>query len=132
MTHEEKLEHALYIRENIPQEALLEMLAEEATELAKAALKLARILRAENPTPVSSEQATSDLLEEFTDVLLVSDILRLQNYPAMSEMKIDRWKRRIKTCKDDPAVALKYHYRKKSPVSVMVGPPEESQKLHGV
>lgn len=121
MTHEKKMEIASYIRANISQEALLEMLAEEATELAKAALKLARIHRCENPTPVSSDQATSELLEEWSDVLLCGDILQLMNYPAMSEMKLERWKRRIDMCKADPATALKYHF-KKPPKTVMTPP----------
>lgn len=121
MTHEEKMELQRYIRANISQEALLEMLAEEATELAKAALKLARIHRCENPTPVSSDQATSELLEEWSDVLLCGDILQLLNYPAMTEMKLERWKRRIDMCKDDPATALKFHFRR--PPKTVMAPP---------
>lgn len=121
MTHEEKMETASYIRANISKEALLEMLAEEASELAKAALKLARITRCENPTPISSDQATSELLEEWSDVLLCGDILQLLNYPAMTEMKLERWKRRINMCKADPATALKYHF-KKPPKTVMAPP----------
>lgn len=39
--------------EAIGSPAMLEQLAEEATELAQAALKAARILRKENPTPVT-------------------------------------------------------------------------------
>lgn len=121
MTHEEKTQIQLYIRENISQEALLELLAEEATELAKAALKLSRIHRCENPTPVSSDQATSELLEEWSDVLLCGGILQLMNYPAMTEMKLERWKRRIDMCKADPATALKYHFRR-LPKTVMTPP----------
>ncbi len=37
--------------------AMLEQLAEECTELGKAALKMARIIRKDNPTPVTIEQA---------------------------------------------------------------------------
>ena len=40
------------IIEEIGEAAMLEQLAEECTELAKAALKMARIIRKENPTPV--------------------------------------------------------------------------------
>ena len=39
------------IIEEIGEAAMLEQLAEECTELAKAALKMARIIRKENPTP---------------------------------------------------------------------------------
>ena len=48
--------------------AALEQLAEESTELAKASLKLARIVRAENPTPVDYDTAFRSLLEELGDV----------------------------------------------------------------
>lgn len=49
--------------------AMYEMLAEEATELAHAAQKMARIQRGENPTPVTEEEARENLTEEFTDVI---------------------------------------------------------------
>ena len=45
------------IMEEIGEAAVLEQLAEECTELAKASLKLARILREENPTPVTRDEA---------------------------------------------------------------------------
>ena len=48
--------------------AALEQLAEEAAELSKAALKVARIIRKENPTPVTYEQAIANLEEEAADV----------------------------------------------------------------
>ena len=41
------------IIEEIGEAAMLEQLAEECTELAKAALKMARIIRKENPSPIS-------------------------------------------------------------------------------
>ena len=37
--------------------AALEQLAEEASELTKASLKMARIIRGDNPTPVAYEEA---------------------------------------------------------------------------
>lgn len=49
--------------------ALVEQLAEEASELAQAALKVARIARRENPTPVSIEEGARQLEEEYTDVI---------------------------------------------------------------
>ena len=54
--------------EAIGKAAMLEQLAEEAAKLAQAALKLARIERGENPTPVSKEEAEENLREEYTDV----------------------------------------------------------------
>lgn len=49
--------------------ALVEQMAEEASELAQAALKVARIARKENPTPVSIEEGARHLEEEYTDVI---------------------------------------------------------------
>lgn len=54
--------------EKIGEPAMLEQLAEEAAELSQAALKLARVLRGENPTPVTSEEAWDHMAEEYTDV----------------------------------------------------------------
>ena len=49
--------------------AALELLAEECAELGHAALKRARILRGENPTPESAEEAEEKLREELADVI---------------------------------------------------------------
>lgn len=57
------------ILECIGPAAMLEQLAEEAAELSKACLKLARIIRAENPTPVTKDQAVDNVIEEYTDVI---------------------------------------------------------------
>lgn len=48
--------------------ALLEQLAEECAELGQAALKMARILRGENPTPMDATKAISNIAEESADV----------------------------------------------------------------
>lgn len=54
--------------EQIGEPAALELLAEECTELAQAALKLARIERGENPSPKPKEFAMADMVEEMADV----------------------------------------------------------------
>lgn len=56
--------------EKIGRAAMLELLAEESAELSQAALKMARIMRGENPTPVTRMQAEKNLIEEYTDVRL--------------------------------------------------------------
>lgn len=61
--------------EIIGQAAALEMLAEECVELAQAALKLARVLRDENPASVSEGHARSNVMEEWADVLVCSEYL---------------------------------------------------------
>lgn len=86
------------IVETIGEAATLEQLAEECAELGKAALKLSRILRKENPTPVGMAEAMSNLAEEIADVNLcvavVSDYLELDTM-LLEWQKCRRWKRRI-------------------------------------
>jgi len=57
------------ILECIGPAAMLEQMAEEAAELSKACLKLARVIRGENPTPVTKDQAVDNVIEEYTDVI---------------------------------------------------------------
>lgn len=66
------------IVEQVPEAALLEGTAEEAAELAQAALKLARILRGENPTPIAESEARFNLLEELADVSLMISAIELK------------------------------------------------------
>lgn len=47
----------------LPEDELLAQLAEECSEAAKAALKLRRVRNGANPTPVSEEDAFSNLVE---------------------------------------------------------------------
>lgn len=54
----------------LPEEEVLAQLAEEAAELAQAALKLRRVLDGTNPTPLSESKARAALAEERTDVSL--------------------------------------------------------------
>ena len=83
------------IREKIGDAAMYEMLAEECSELAQAALKYARIIRRENPTPVSEDDAHENLIEEFTDVIQCAEELDLRiNARQMFEKQfrfLDRW-----------------------------------------
>ena len=57
----------------IGEEPLLELLGEECSELTQAALKMARVKRGENPTPVTEDKAKENLIEEIADVYLVLD-----------------------------------------------------------
>lgn len=77
--------------EYIGKPAMLEQLAEEAAELAQAALKLARIERGENPTPVTKREAKAHLIEEFTDVETCAKELALSADPDIEAMKIKRF-----------------------------------------
>lgn len=56
--------------EKIGAPAMCEQAAEECTELAKAFLKLARIIRNENPTPVTMEEAMYiKYMERLSDLI---------------------------------------------------------------
>ena len=91
-----------YVREKLPREDLLCQLAEECAELGKAALKLARVLRGVNPTPVTREEAFQNLVEEMADVTLCMEVLGLNtpellyNCGRIWEEKSARWMNRLK------------------------------------
>jgi NTP pyrophosphatase (non-canonical NTP hydrolase) len=88
-----------YIRGKVPEEELLAQLAEEATELSHAALKLRRVLDGQNPTPVRMSEAYANLQEEVADVLLCLQVLGIEIqdptiYRTQEEKSI-RWARRL-------------------------------------
>ena len=95
-----------YIANNISELAVLMALAEEASELSKAAMKLARAKGLlDNPTPISVEQAEADLIEEHNDLLNCIDVLGEISSLAIEDMdlrmqKCHRWAERIKRQKN--------------------------------
>lgn len=80
--------------EKIGEAAMLELFAEECTEAAQAALKLARIIRGENPTPVTRGFAVKNLVEEYTDVRICAKELGLHKDSAIAKAKRERFERR--------------------------------------
>lgn len=54
----------------LPKTEILAQLAEEASELAQAALKLRRALDETNPTPKSVEECLENIQEEMADVFV--------------------------------------------------------------
>lgn len=85
-----------FIEEHMTRASLYEMFAEEATELAQASLKMARILRQENPTPVGPKDAYMSIEEEWNDLFLVMRVLSLTTDYVTLKKKADRWIKRIK------------------------------------
>lgn len=90
------------IYEKIGESALLQQIAEEAAELAQAALKLARKIDGKNPTPKSMEECIASLLEEFADTDLAMDSWLLHQrweyrnrIDQIEETKKKRWEERI-------------------------------------
>ena len=97
-----------YIENNISELAVLIALAEEASELSKAAMKLARAKGLlDNPTPISVAQAENDLIEEYNDLLNCIFILQRVSGLTVSEntvlrdIKYRRWATRIRSYKLD-------------------------------
>ena len=85
------------ITQKVPVTELLAGLAEEASELAQAALKLRRVYDGTNPTPVKEEDAQERLYEDMADVKLYCSMLKV-NVKYISEMMLSkqkRWEQRL-------------------------------------
>ena len=89
---------------NLPETEILAQLAEEAAELAQAALKLRRAIDKRNPTPVSEGRARANLYEEYGDVLNCMDQLRddywMENAEFVRREKMRRWVERLEANSD--------------------------------
>ena len=94
-----------YIAENLSEEDILCQIAEEAAELAQAALKLRRAITQTNPTPVTVEKAADDLMEEYGDTVVAyvaysikRDLIDRKYVDILekSNTKYSRWAQRIK------------------------------------
>lgn len=78
----------------IGEPAMLEMLAEELAECSHETLKLARVLRHENPTPRTEKEVRTSLREEWTDVVQCAKELNLDVDWNQIEMKKRRFEER--------------------------------------
>lgn len=85
------------IKKEIPVTELLAGLAEEASELAQAALKLRRVFDKTNPTPAKEEEAIEHLWEEIADVKLYVSMLDVNPREISRIMceKQKRWESRL-------------------------------------
>ena len=90
--------YAEYVENTLPARDLLEQLAEECNELAKASLKLIRAIGdSENPTPIGQVEAYDNFIEEQQDVISVLWLLtRDENYKFIDNYeKYVRWAKRL-------------------------------------
>ena len=87
------------IKSNISPAAAYEQLAEECVELAHAALKYARVLRGENPTPVGQTVAKQNVIEEISDLETVLKVLGVAPDSQIVHSKLERWAKRIENCR---------------------------------
>ena len=85
------------ITDKIPVTELLAGLAEEATELAQAALKLRRCCDGTNPTPADPDIQYECFLEEIGDVELYLDQMSInrQVIADYKAAKLERWQKRL-------------------------------------
>lgn len=87
------------VRDKLPASEILAQMAEECAELAKAALKLRRVLTGDNPTTVSYGMATENVLEECGDVLCCAQLFLRQDevYQVrdICSSKTIRWAERL-------------------------------------
>lgn len=87
------------IQQKVSNDEALAQLAEEASELIHAALKLRRAMRENNPTPVSYEAALLNFVEETADVEACFDVLldgsSRKEIQKIKQMKLKRWAERI-------------------------------------
>lgn len=104
-----------YIASKLSREDILCQLAEEASELAQAALKLRRVITGTNPTPVSENDVKHTLNEEIVDVAVAveawfrSVIIGIDEIGTddiksalgtFADIKIARWAQRLKEKED--------------------------------
>ena len=89
----------LYIREQLSPADQFGQVAEEAVELAHAAMKMQRILTGTNPTPVTEKEAMGKVMEEICDLYNALEVLKLDvnlKYEGIRKKKMARWVERIK------------------------------------
>ena len=90
------------IREMLDKTEILAQLAEEAAELAQAALKLRRAIDGANPTPKSISECEDRLHEEIADIWLCireagfSDDEHLMIQGEIMSAKHERWLSRLR------------------------------------
>ena len=85
------------IIEQLGQEEILCQIAEEASELAQAALKYRRAISGKNPTPVTEAEAYRNLLEEYADCAISLQVFGVQygDITGIMWQKYARWKERM-------------------------------------
>ena len=89
----------LYVREQVAPADLFGQLAEEAVEVAHAAMKMQRILTGTNPTLVTEKEAMGKVMEEICDLYNALEVLKLDvnlRYEQIRKKKLARWVDRLK------------------------------------
>lgn len=83
-----------FIKHKLDMRTLLEQLAEEASELSQASLKLIRAKElSNNSTPIDEQEAIQNLLEEVGDIRMVLTLLCPENKIDIDIENNPKWKR---------------------------------------
>ena len=94
-----------YIEGRLSLDEIMAQLAEEAAELAQAALKLRRVDSKTNPTPLTFFDAFENLLGETADVMACLHVAGLKMEPTLWQPRIDqnlaRWAQRLREVEED-------------------------------
>jgi transcriptional regulator with XRE-family HTH domain len=100
---EENMTEIKYIRDKLPRTEILAAVAEEASELAQAALKLRRACNGDNPTPKKTWVCAAEFDEEVSDLIntLIAHYGEQLEYETVGSLKnqekLERWVQRLKT-----------------------------------
>lgn len=89
----------LFVRDQLSPADQFGQVAEEAVELAHAAMKMQRILNGTNPTPVTEKEALGKVMEEICDLYNALEVLKLDvslKYEGIRKKKMARWVDRIR------------------------------------
>ena len=83
-----------------PDEAWAQV-AEEAVELAHAALKIRRVGNPKNPTPIDADKALDNVEEEANDLFAALDVLDFRRDDVKIREKLERWLERLNKGKEE-------------------------------
>lgn len=102
LREQRKMENAIkYISKKLGKEEVLTQLAEEASEVVQAALKLRRAMNGINPTPIDEKTAWENVKEKLADIQVCQMVLFESDTGDdgiydIADKKLVRWEHRLK------------------------------------
>lgn len=89
-----------YISKKLDETDLLTQAAEECSELIQALMKRYRIITKHNPTTTTESDNKDNIIEEWSDLCLVMELLGYEADPVITQKKKERWAKRLKDFDD--------------------------------